>query len=210
MLWGVTAYFNPAGYQSRLDNYRSFRKRLNTPLVAVEMSPDGRFELRCDDADIVVQLAGGDVLWQKERLLNVALLHLPKDCDIVAWLDCDILFSDDNWPARARAALDSYCMVQLFDEVCDLSPIMVPTTQRFVPGRRRANTRLPPVAIKSSASIATWVSSWPTIGGRARRAARRDYWKNTDYMTRASSDLGISQSCPPRWENSLTTSRAMR
>src|SRR5580658_2870882 len=122
MLWGVTAYFNPAGYRSRLDNYRSFRKRLKTPLIAVEMSPTGHFELRRDDAEIVVQLAGGDVLWQKERLLNVALRHLPTDCDIVAWLDCDVIFADDEWPARTRVALDSYRMVQLFSERCDLFP----------------------------------------------------------------------------------------
>jgi hypothetical protein len=122
MLWGVTAYFNPAGYRSRLDNYRSFRKRLKMPLIAVEMSPTGHFELRRDDAEIVIQLAGGDVLWQKERLLNVALRHLPADCDIVAWLDCDVIFADDEWPARTRIALDSYRMVQLFSERCDLFP----------------------------------------------------------------------------------------
>jgi len=122
MLWGITAYFNPAGYQSRLNNYRSFRQCLKVPLVAVEMSPIGRFELRSDDADILVQLAGGDVLWQKERLLNVALQHLPNDCDIIAWLDCDLIFEEDDWPARTRAALDSYRMVQLFSERCDLYP----------------------------------------------------------------------------------------
>jgi hypothetical protein len=122
MLWGVTAYFNPAGYESRRDNYRNFRKRLKTPLATVEMSTDGRFELRREDAEILVQLSGGDVLWQKERLLNIALHNLPNDCDIVAWLDCDVVFGDDEWPARARSALNSYRLLQLFEERCDLFP----------------------------------------------------------------------------------------
>ena len=65
MLWGVSAYFNPAGYKSRLDNYQNFRKRLKVPLVTVEMSTNGRFELHREDAEILVQLSGGDVLWQK-------------------------------------------------------------------------------------------------------------------------------------------------
>ena len=125
MLWGVTAYFNPAGYTSRRDNYRSFRKYLKAPLVAVEMSPTGRFELRPDDAEIVVQLAGGDVLWQKERLLNLALRYLPSTCDVVAWLDCDVIFDDDDWSARACAALERYSLVQLFSERCDLPRAMV-------------------------------------------------------------------------------------
>jgi hypothetical protein len=33
--------------------------------------PKSRFELRKDDAEVVVQIASGDVLWQKERLLNM-------------------------------------------------------------------------------------------------------------------------------------------
>jgi hypothetical protein len=26
-IWGITSYFNPEGYQSKLDNFRLFRKR---------------------------------------------------------------------------------------------------------------------------------------------------------------------------------------
>jgi hypothetical protein len=86
------------------------------------MSTVGRFELHRDDADIMVQLSDGDVMWQKERLLNTALRYLPNDCDIIAWLDCDVVFGDDKWPARARSALDSYRLVQLFGERCDIFP----------------------------------------------------------------------------------------
>ena len=121
MLWAITAYFNPAAYESRLANYRTFRKHLTVPLVAVELSFAGRFELQPGDADILVQLTSGDVMWQKERLLNVALRHLPRDCDTVAWLDCDVVFSNDRWPQQARDALNRFALVQLFAERCNLT-----------------------------------------------------------------------------------------
>ncbi len=121
MLWAITSYFNPAGYKSRLANCRTFRKHLAAPLLAVELSFTGSFELQPSDADILVQLTGGDVLWQKERLLNVALHHLPNDCDTVAWVDCDVVFSNDQWPQQARDALQRLDLIQLFSDRCNLA-----------------------------------------------------------------------------------------
>src|SRR5271163_604284 len=106
MLWAVSSYFNPLARRSRLENYRTFRKYLQAPLAAVELSFTGHFDLQPADADILVQLAGSDVLWQKERLTNVAVRKLPADCDTVAWLDCDVVFDAPDWPERARLALE--------------------------------------------------------------------------------------------------------
>ena len=35
MLWAITSYFNPAPFKNRLANYRTFRKHLAAPLLAV-------------------------------------------------------------------------------------------------------------------------------------------------------------------------------
>ena len=113
-LWAVTCYFNPVGYRRRLSNYRLFRQRLAAPLVTVELSYRGEFELKPGDADRLIQLRGEDVLWQKERLLNVALRALPPSCRYVVWLDCDVIFARDDWPADAARLLDEYRVVQLF------------------------------------------------------------------------------------------------
>src|SRR5579859_1596646 len=121
MLWAITSYFNPAGYASRLRNYRVFRANLAPPLAVVELSLNGKFELGKNDAEIVVQIAGGDVLWQKERLLNVALSYLPNDCDQVAWVDCDVIFLEREWVQCANRALDKFCLIQPFRERCNLS-----------------------------------------------------------------------------------------
>ena len=121
MLWAVTCHFNPVGYKNRLATYRTFKKHLPVPLIAVELSFDGRFELQTDDADIVLQLVGRAVLWQKERLLNLALRSLPPECDAVAWLDADVIFASDDWPERAQSALERCSVVQLFSERCNLA-----------------------------------------------------------------------------------------
>jgi hypothetical protein len=119
-LWAITAYFNPAGYRRRLANYRVFRERLDVPLVAVELAHGPEFELREGDADILVQLRGGDVMWQKERLLNLALRELPRHCKNVVWVDCDIVFDSDEWPKQVNRLLEDSCIVQTFSHAYDL------------------------------------------------------------------------------------------
>lgn len=114
-LWAITCYFNPLGYQSRLKNYRIFRQRLIVPLVAVELSHDGQYHLRADDAEILIQIKCEDFLWQKERLLNVALQSVPQDCPAVAWLDCDVVFENPDWPQRASELLQSFKIIEPFE-----------------------------------------------------------------------------------------------
>lgn len=113
-LWAITSYFNPVGYRSRRQNYQTFRGHLRLPLIAVEHSATGRFDLNDGDADIVISLDGGDVMWQKERLLNVALEALPETCWAVTWLDCDVVLRDPDWPGKALAKLEDAILVQPF------------------------------------------------------------------------------------------------
>jgi len=120
--WAITSYFNPCGYKRRLANFRAFRKDLKIPLIVVELSFGRAFELTPADADILIQLRDGDILWQKERLLNVGLQNLPGQCDFVAWLDCDVVFEAPDWPDRARRALRTFSLLQLFRECAQLAP----------------------------------------------------------------------------------------
>lgn len=117
-VWAITSYFpldDPAGVRRRLAAFREFRKRLQAPLVAVEFSPDGsRFDLADEDAEILLQVRGGAVLWQKERLLNLGLSVLPPSCDTVAWIDCDVVIERDDWPQAARRGAMDAGLVHLF------------------------------------------------------------------------------------------------
>jgi len=119
-LWAVTAYFNPRGYHSRRINYDIFRRSLGIPLVTVELASPHGFDLDDTQADVLVRVPHGDLMWQKERLLNVALSQLPGECDTVAWLDCDVVFAERDWPDRVRTALDRSVLVQVYDQLTHL------------------------------------------------------------------------------------------
>ena len=56
-------------------------------------------------------------MWQKERLLNIALGAVPDDVEDVAWIDCDLVFESRDWPQAAKQALKSDNVIQLFSEV---------------------------------------------------------------------------------------------
>ena len=122
-LWAVTTYFNPRGYNRRRANYRVFRDNLPLPLLAIEWSPNGQFELQPGDADLLIQVGGGDVLWQKERLLNLAIDRLPPSCRHVAWVDCDIVFEAPHLERRMLSALGDHALVQPFESVLYLDPL---------------------------------------------------------------------------------------
>jgi len=124
--WAITSYFNPSKYKSRLNNYRLFRQHLQIQLVTVELSFDGRFDLAAADADILVQKNCMSTMWQKERLLNIALQNLPPHCDKVAWLDCDIIFGNNDWPSLVSQALEKHKLIQPFQEVYELAPGQLP------------------------------------------------------------------------------------
>ena len=119
-LWAITSYFNPVGYRTRLENYHIFRRYLNIPLLTVELSFHGCFELTRNDADILVQIHEGDVMWQKERLLNIALQKLPDQCKYIVWLDCDIVFEREDWLEANVEALHNSVLIQPYSIVYDL------------------------------------------------------------------------------------------
>ena len=170
-LWVITSFFNPAGYRRRGENYRRFRQRLGAPLVTVELSFDGRFELSAGDADVLVQIHGGDVMWQKERLLNLALRSVPASVDKIAWVDCDVLFTRDDWAAQACRALDESLLVHLFDERCDLP-------RDAAPGDLRPDPRgtAPSMVYKMVAEGVAAADLLVSAAGQRRRASNGLAW----------------------------------
>lgn len=118
VFWAITCYFNSAGLPSRRANYRRFRQNLALPLLAIELAyGDAPFALAADDAELLVQIRGGDVMWQKERLLDLAVTRLPETCRYVAWIDCDVVFGRTDWPELTLRALDRSRLVQPFEAV---------------------------------------------------------------------------------------------
>jgi hypothetical protein len=134
-VWAITTYYNPSGYVGRRLAFNEFRKRLSVPLLVVEYAGDSAFVLADADADSLVRVRGDTVLWQKERLLNVALAHLPPDARYVAWLDSDVVFTDPLWPQHLEACLKQVPVAQCFSEFIDLAPDEGPDDHLPVPRR---------------------------------------------------------------------------
>lgn len=110
----VSCFFNPCNSQSRLDNFRRFERSLGVPVVTVELSFDGEFQI-----DGAIQIRGNEshLMWQKERLLNIAIESLPDDVDAVAWIDADLVFQNPLWYEQAKHLLTTHEHVQLFERI---------------------------------------------------------------------------------------------
>jgi len=177
-LWAITSYFNPMRYQRRRANYRLFRERLNVPLVTVELAYGPDFELTESDADILVRLRGADILWQKERLLNVALSHLPSTCQKIGALDCDVIFELADWGERVEELLDRFMLVQMFSRVHCMPRDWIPGEVAAEPEHSR-----PSAAAIISSGVPAAICLRERVGARARGspgyawAARRELFE---------------------------------
>lgn len=125
-LWGITTYFNPAAYAIKLDNLRVFSegvRRQGLKLLLVELAFDKEpYAVPDDWVDRIIRVRSGSILWQKERLLNIALEQLPDRCDKVAWLDADIVFGNDAWVQQTSGLLGEYVAVQPYSNARWLAP----------------------------------------------------------------------------------------
>jgi len=168
----ITSYFNPMKSQRRLTNYKAFRSRLGAPLLTVELSFDGQFELTSDDADQLIQVSGGDIMWQKERLLNIALDNVSAGVENVAWIDCDLVFESSDWPLAAENALRSDRIIQLFSEVRYLNRSSsdklefdtAPELVRLSAGSQLAKAAFKDVCLVKPASADAPKVPWPANG----------------------------------------------
>lgn len=128
----IAAYFNPLGWESRRKNADVFVEAAIAQgahvIVAEAVS---RESLLADRSPEMVFGSGGslqnlrfaydDLLWHKERLINLAIQQTPADHDI-AWVDADLLFDDWNWIAKTQEMLRTYPTGQLFSTIQFLGP----------------------------------------------------------------------------------------
>lgn len=118
----IVPFFNPIGYQRPLANLvRACTAILKQcpyiDLTVVEavfpfsqpssLVPDGPWRR--------IQVACSSVMFMKENLFNYACKTLPNSITKIAIMDCDLLFSDPNWPVRTSKLLQTHDAVQLFE-----------------------------------------------------------------------------------------------
>src|SRR5579862_8178673 len=105
----ITCFFNPNRYRSKLRNYQLFRESLQLSgiqCVTIECLFDARSPELVGWPDVYTVI-GRDAMWQKERLLNIAIGFISQTWTRVAWLDCDVLFENPDWAVCAVEQLET-------------------------------------------------------------------------------------------------------
>jgi predicted glycosyltransferase involved in capsule biosynthesis len=118
-LAAVCCYFNACHYKVRFSNYKIFRRgmaRTGIRLLTVELAfGDDPFELTGFPDVLQLRTAKKNIMWQKERLLNIGIKKLIEEgYKKITWLDADFVFEDDNWVKELSKKLDKYPLVQVF------------------------------------------------------------------------------------------------
>jgi hypothetical protein len=70
----------------------------------------------------ILRLRVSDIMWRKERLLNLAMATLPRACTKITWLDCGLLFVGLSWFECRAAALEDLSVPQPFETGVPLLP----------------------------------------------------------------------------------------
>lgn len=166
-LWVITTYYNPAGYRTKRENYERFAAPIKSaaiPLITLEAA-FGTAPFELEPASDVIQVRGRDVMWIKERLINIGIAQLPPQAQKVAWLDADILFENPAWAVQTAALLDDFPVVQPLDTVRRLGPDRKVEPRRDRVGFARQLSRRP-----ESAHLRGSAHGQPGIAWAARRS----------------------------------------
>ena len=120
----ITCYFNSQGFASKRHNYDLFRTSITHSgihLITIECA-FGSTPFELDHTPSTIRLRTKHVMWQKERLLNLAISKVPRRYTKIAWLDCDILFENASWARETSRLLNTYPVIQPFHYAFRLRP----------------------------------------------------------------------------------------
>lgn len=121
LIFGLSPHISTRRYMTKRYNLDLFHARLERQGVhytIVERTFEGsEFQSPADWRFLRIRV--GDVMWQKERLLNCALETVPASVSKIAWLDSDVIFEDDDWHHKASTTHNHFSIVQPYDwSVC--------------------------------------------------------------------------------------------
>lgn len=121
-LWIISCYYNSNSYKTKPKNFELFMERIEEAKInhlIVECAfKDQQFSL--PKSKNILRIKTPDIMWQKERLLNIALENLPVRCKNILWIDCDVLFENPDWAKETVEKLKHYRVVQPFKEAIRL------------------------------------------------------------------------------------------
>lgn len=125
--------FNPSKTKRILMNYfytkNQFELR-NLPVFTIELVYNGQ----TPELPNAFHVYSNSIMFHKENLYRILETKIPKQYKKLAFLDCDILFSDPSWYDKTSKLLDEYDVVQPFENAqwLDLTYKYVELTRKTV------------------------------------------------------------------------------
>lgn len=110
----IVSFFSFYENEVVVENYNRFKAQIpKEDLFVIELS---FFDLPFFAKESRIKLRGGgkNVLWQKERLMNIILETIPKEYANIAWVDADILFRNKDFIRDINLKLRDHSVIQLF------------------------------------------------------------------------------------------------
>ena len=112
----VTSLFNCTANSIRHQHYLTFKEKLckDLPLYTVELAfDDFPFVLNSSEENIL-QIRCSTWMWQRDKIINTMLQHIPSKYDNIALIDADIIFHDPNWHKDTEGMLRECKVGQLW------------------------------------------------------------------------------------------------
>ncbi|MEL7036508.1 MAG: hypothetical protein AAFO04_12930 [Cyanobacteria bacterium J06592_8] len=117
----ILAYFNFSGSQGRYIALVKALAYLSEEVDIILVCYGLDTESIVDSQNLkIIKIPSVSVLWQKERFYNVALSHLNEKHQYVVWADADLLFPNKGWQEQLKEKLETYRLVQIFNQVEDI------------------------------------------------------------------------------------------
>lgn len=114
----ITSYFNPCDYKTKEANYVTFRRALERAGVSVLCVEQGFDHAPRVGNPLDLYISGGDVLWQKECLLQIGIDHCLANSDRdILLLDCDVMFESADAFETIENAFGHCDCFQPFDQI---------------------------------------------------------------------------------------------
>lgn len=116
----ITCHFNWQGFTRPRQNLMRFIRQMRSsgvPVFGVEAVLPNQKPATSNIAGWrQVQANENQMLFQKECMLNMAEKLVPEHFQKIAWLDADIMFSNQNWCSETSLLLDHFSFVQPFEQ----------------------------------------------------------------------------------------------
>jgi len=120
MLAILTSHYNPIGFDRQKKNAECFYQQMPLQIRNHVYSINADFggqDMVLPFHGRTVRASDKNIMWQKERMLNLALATLPPEYDQVCWVDADLIFTNPYWYEQTEESLRENAVTQMFSAV---------------------------------------------------------------------------------------------